>query len=554
MGQKRRVYSYCTILLLVTTLLVPLGIITFSIEGGIWKYSKWWTTDKATQSSSVPPLFNHTFHHVSPETMIASSFLSASQHVLQQQQQEQQPLITEIPQSSIRNSPNHTPVREQMIDTTQPSNHNAHTTNHTRVDPLLPRNLHDDDMALPTWLTSYIEFHRSHMVVVPPRRKRRTHDDGSVLEKFRWNRSHDDNDEHHPTVHMLTYHCHGRSCGGLGDRLAGIVQAFYMAVCTHRLFFIDWHMLTDFVRPHSIPWHADTTTTTTSHHVLREDDNTIWIRAMDDRNNTILREPHTLPNGTHIRLETNLWMGDHFVTSPCWQNYIQQFHEYSSSSSSTPSRWTEHELYRMAFHTLFQWSPEVLQSVTQLRQRAQLLQTSTTANVVVAMHIRTGLLDVPSKIWTTRGNHHVPLPAERHGNPLEWMQFLQCSHKLREGLLALCDTADVSTVVDLYLATDHVSVKEYLQKEDTSIKMILDLNIHHVDQRGSHSDGEMAAWSEFVLLQEALCIVKSHSKYSETAAVLSAHPGCAVYFDDCTHETVMVAIDSVRNHIKLQCT
>jgi hypothetical protein len=157
-----------------------------------------------------------------------------------------------------------------------------------------------------------------------------------------------------------------------------------------------------------------------------------------------------------------------------------------------------------------------------LRQRAQLLETSTTANVVVAMHIRTGLLDVPSKMWTTRGNHLVP-PVERRGNPLEWMLFLQCSHTmLRESLLALCDTTDASTVVDLYLATDHVSVKEYLQKEDTSIKMILDLNIHHVNQQGSHSDGEMAAWSEFV---EALCLVKNHSKYSETAAVLSAHPG-----------------------------
>jgi hypothetical protein len=73
---------------------------------------------------------------------------------------------------------------------------------------------------------------------------------------------------------------------------------------------------------------------------------------MDDRNNTILRGPNTLPNGTHIRLETNLWMGDHFVTSPCWQNYIQQFHEYSTRSS-TPTRWTEHELYRMAsIHSL----------------------------------------------------------------------------------------------------------------------------------------------------------------------------------------------------------
>ena len=39
-------------------------------------------------------------------------------------------------------------------------------------------------------------------------------------------------------VHVLVYECHVH-CGGLGDRISGILSAFYAAVATDRMFVID---------------------------------------------------------------------------------------------------------------------------------------------------------------------------------------------------------------------------------------------------------------------------------------------------------------------------
>jgi hypothetical protein len=404
----------------------------------------------------------------------------------------------------------------QTLSPPTPENDNHSPDAVTKTPLLVPSGSMDH---LPTWLTSYIEFHRKHVISVSKRRGR------EETTTYRLNVS-----DH---VRTLTYHCNGVSCGGLGDRFAGIVQAFYMAVCTGRVFLIDWRMLnggkslTDYIQPHWIQWNLNVANSLDDHEAI--------LRAMDNRDNTFLVEPSSIPQDRNIQLETNLWMGDSFIRSQCWTDIMVQYSD---------SNMTEFQLYRTAFNALFKWSPEVLQSASSLRQRAKLVDSSN----FVAMHIRSGLLD--AKMHGFR-----PIDAHRrhHGSPLEWMQFLQCSQSLQKGIYNLCPS-NQSSVVDVYLASDDASVKKFIWNTDPLVKMIVDMEIFHVDSGKTLYSDDIIAWSELTLLQQALCIVKSHSKYSEASAYLAAAPGCAVYFDDCSDETVAATLSNLRNHKILQCS
>lgn len=403
------------------------------------------------------------------------------------------------------------------------------------------------DDILPLWLSSYIAFHRRHVVPVISRRG---------ANHYQWK-------EGSASTYYLTYHCNGVTCGGLGDRLQGIVQAFYMALCTDRVFLVDWRRrrgrpsssesipvddtdddtnnsnspaLTDYLLPNLLKWYVDDPAMSSTTEEMTSTVQLKFIQAMDNRNDTYLIEPLTLPHSTHIRIDTNLWMEDVYIKSQCWQNYQNRF---LSRTAADTTGVTAQFLYQQAFTALFDWSPAVVQAARALRQRAQLMSEP---HHRVAMHIRTGKLDT--------GRHR-----QRHADPDQWMQFVSCAHTLRDGLLdkqrqISCPDhmKKQNNHIELYLAADHVSVKKALLKEDSSIKTVLDLDIYHLDDlendEMANGRGEMAAWSELYVLRESTCLVMSHSKYSQVAADLSPYH-CVVYFDDCGNEAVQTALASV---------
>ena len=482
----------------------------------------------------------------------------------------------------------HTPI--PVLSETTRSSTDHHSNRHNTVHPMesFP------PMIQPIWLQEYIQFHQTHVtlpVVVSTTRPsngsshRRRRQRKPTL-SYRLNISKNDTTTTNAAtvvIRTLTYYCNGQHCGGLGDRLLGIVQAFYLAICTNRIFVIDYRDLTHYIPPnHFLHWDIDTSN---MDHDDTDDDNTIRIRAMDDRNNPYLLDSCTTMNATYnVHLQTNVWLGDAFIHSPCWQQYLHNFDRGNANDNNNNQRssFTSDELFRIAFHTLFQWSEPLQEAVLTLRQQAELADRTAPANqepydMVVAMHIRTGLLDKNNHIKSsTQSNDNRPY------HPEEWMQFLQCAQKLQTALLVhtRCESVNMrnddnhnddnhtaATTIALYLATDHIAVKDYLtQQGDASIKMIRDLEIHHVDdgKRRRHnplpddhqnSHGEMMAWGELWLLQSSTCIVQSHSKYSAVAGILSRY-GCAIYYDDCSDANVHLAVQQVvlqQNHTRQQC-
>jgi hypothetical protein len=497
---------------------------------------------------------------------------------------------TNAPTTPIRSPPtaSHT---QDAATTRQVDTATDHANNDTFHDRIIPSNalldsVHDESnitdttahhrllrhtpppLQFPDWLTAYLEFHQEHVVPVATTSQRRQRHEGRQQQTPRFQvapRRDGFTTERQTNTHaqprLLTYRCNGQSCGGIGDRLQGIVQTFYMAVCSNRIFTIDWHEraaastnddndksssrtmgLERYVLPSHVHWNAAVLNQAQGEPIL--------IQAMDHRNNSLLIEPHIqLARYDHVLLSTNLWMGDTFVQGSCWQTYRSQFAVAPNEDESAAA------LYRWALNALFQWSPSVVATAATLRQRAQLPDLTTTTQMAatpfVALHIRTGWLG-------DRGAAAQRQAQARHANPAEWSQFLQCGHRVRDALVARwCRSFDNRNdarktrnepTLHLYLASDDRSVKEALLKEDPSLKTVLDLNLHHVDSlsRGdANDDGALAAWSELYLLHQAVCRVQSRSKYSTVAALWSPTAECTLFHDHCGRDVVELAVSSI---------
>jgi len=368
-----------------------------------------------------------------------------------------------------------------------------------------------DHTTLPNWLASYIEFHLQHVVPVLPPHSLRT--------------SHQNQTEHHPkyqlldsdTTKYLRWTCRSAGCGGLGDRLNGILQTFWVAFCTNRVFLLDdYHGSDLLLQPNRIAWRVD-----------RLPPAATQLSSLDNRNHTLLQDPANLPaDSVAIDWQTNLWMEAPNVDSPCWRERL----------STTSAR----DFYRTAFHALFALPPELLRATTQLQEQAGLTtlrkhggqRAAPPRYYYIAMHVRTGLVvgDAAAK------------QKRRHSDPVEWRQFAECGHRLQEALHQHCGDiggGGAALRPELYLAADHTDVKTALLRDDPSIKTVVDLNVVHLDKRardrtnGGVDDAVSVAWSEWNVLREAVCLVMSHSKYSQTAADTMTTPRCALYFDEC---------------------
>jgi len=56
---------------------------------------------------------------------------------------------------------------------------------------------------------------------------------------------------------FLSYYCDGKGCGGVGNRIRGIVSLFYLAMLTNRTFLIHWGgpgKLEDYLEPNQVAW------------------------------------------------------------------------------------------------------------------------------------------------------------------------------------------------------------------------------------------------------------------------------------------------------------
>jgi hypothetical protein len=367
---------------------------------------------------------------------------------------------------------------------------------------------------LPRWLAEYSAFHRDSLLAMQRGMRARVGSTATTQSQDEAN------------TPYLQYICkRGSGCGGLGDRINGMVQTFLTAVCTHRVFFIDAPDLLPYLQPTPLfNWDAGSgkgLMATIPESYQR-------YNLLDDRNHTFLVEPNTMPTDvTAIDVRANLWMDRVFFESACWKDFADQYRGDESPNAERDEDLDRDRVYRTAYTALFQWTPAVTQAVAALREHARL------HSPYIAMHVRTGGL-------LSKNQNPLHPDPPRHTDPDEWRQFLVCARKLQRALQ--CNNNDA---VDLYLAADHRSVKDHLIATDSSIKTALDLNILHLDAK--RTDGDiLSVFAELRLLQESVCLVQSHSKFSQVATDTSTYQ-CAVSVDDCSDVVVQRAVARVKN-------
>lgn len=263
----------------------------------------------------------------------------------------------------------HSLVSDQNLKTTAASSSRADHLYHHDYDG---RSVHSSSTTTfsttrPHWIDSYIQWHQ---------------------EQLRFNAT---------KYSFVMYSCirHGGACGGIGDRLNGMVQSFYTAMCHRRVFLIQYDTpfpLTVALQPNHIRWNATPGGQNIPSVVERID----WMNV---RSYPSLIEPNVLQEKEDLRkargwlIRCNLWMEKTMPTSKCLQQYIQEQEENYRPRSSNPSAKKERQsssrndpfvpdaddLYRWAFDALFQLAEPVMERTRQIQQRTGLAINTTSA-------------------------------------------------------------------------------------------------------------------------------------------------------------------------------
>ena len=414
--------------------------------------------------------------------------------------------------------------------------------------------------SLPRWLQAYIRFHdatlHGHLV--------RTGDDPLMDTRIATTVP----DE----AYYLQWICMG-VCGGTGDRISGILLSFYMALCSHRILVLDWKRptpLSNYFQPNFISWDHSTADLTAiprnqtslsghsnsvgSSNVFADGQQEHSIAAIDGFQNPYILDFDKLPKERHITIRTNVWRDTQNVSQQkCLKSYFQQFHDPLDEADLWDDR-PDKDYYRMAFWSLFRWSPLVMDGVRQAREQlglSRLIPDEKGRPVeilvpYVAVHIRTGRVKNINDL------------IRKESDERTWKTFYQCAKAFQSGMKRICTKSFPAEedIVPIFLAADTSDVKEQFLEWDTdeSIRTLSDMEIFHID-RGRVSDlknreqAELDVFRDLKLLMDSTCLVFLQSKFSRMADWLPPQPRCSALYDKCTEETVRQSL----SHLEGKC-
>mmetsp|Transcript_17423 Transcript_17423/g.25733 ORF Transcript_17423/g.25733 Transcript_17423/m.25733 type:complete len:161 (-) Transcript_17423:24-506(-) len=102
-----------------------------------------------------------------------------------------------------------------------------------------------------------------------------------------------------------------------------------------------------------------------------------------------------------------------------------------------------------------------------------------------------------------------------------------------------------SSIIPIYATTDNEEAKSLIRSKDPKSIKVTTIEPYHIDEsqnRTKATEGNLNAWTEFMLLAEADCIVASRSGFSEVAVRISSmqqqqqrttSSRCYAYFFEC---------------------
>jgi hypothetical protein len=325
---------------------------------------------------------------------------------------------------------------------------------------------------------------------------------------------------------ILRYECN-KQCGGVGDRIHGMLTALTLAICSNRTLNIQSNHpdpLENYLVPNLLHWNATQFHSATT---------PFLINGMNHRSNSnkFMQDPSLLPEAPQtISVRSNTFFRPH--EGPCRRDVSGQ------------------DFADLPFHmfwTLFRFSDAVDARALELTQLANIPE----GHPYVAVHIRTGDQLSFNSSSTNNNNNNDDV---RHASPADLQAFSECGRKLRIGL-ERCVAVVVVVVrrrtasIEIYVASDNSAAKQAMKLKDDHVQTVYDVAIYHNDNddKPRHnsdpsSSAHLDVWAEFKVLVDATCLVYSRSGFSETADEIGARPRCAVRFDQCEDEDVALAL------------
>ena len=380
---------------------------------------------------------------------------------------------------------------------------------------------------VPDWMRAHIEFQQKWIG-----REERFHHGFSTLPWYFVKENY--NNQTRPN--LLVWNCPAQGhCGGLGDRLYGMIMGLYIAMFTGRIYLIqEWnhpnipHPLSDYVRPNHLPWQVNLASETVRQMGM--------LSTMDNREHELLLDP------CGLKADRN----DYFL-----RNNIMTYESKLNQSICFEKYWNKHggridgvPLSNIGFWTLFQFTNRVQEEAQNLLRQSRIMSryhdhsvvTKTIKPMYMAMHVRTG----QGKTWDD---------PERHAGIQTLERFDECAVRLQTAVMNKC-----ATQPDIYVASDNGQAKAFFldrHSHDGTFKANIKMEVFHIDRTKTELLSNILGayeqvWGELKLLVDAACLVMSHSKFSTLAFELSPQqPRCAVYFDECDEERILRALEAL---------
>eukprot|EP00977_Amphora_coffeiformis_P000032 scaffold5_cov169-Amphora_coffeaeformis.AAC.32 len=329
---------------------------------------------------------------------------------------------------------------------------------------------------------------------------------------------------------LLVWNCPAQGhCGGLGDRLYGMIMGLYIAMLTGRIYLIqEWnhpdipHPLWDYVRPNYLPWQANLAPKTVQEMGM--------LSTLDNREHPLLLDP------CGLKVDKQ----DYFL-----RNNIMTYESQLNQNDCFRKYWNEHggrtdnvPLSHTGFWTLFQFTNRVQEETQNLLRQSRIISRhrDQVTPMYMAVHVRTG----QGKTWDD---------PDRHAGIPSLERFDACAVRLQTAVMHKC-----ATLPDIYVASDNAQAKAFFldkHSHDGVFKANIKMEVFHIDRTRTELLRNVLGaynqvWGELKLLVDAACLVMSRSKFSTLAYELSSQqPRCAVYFDECEEEQNLRAVGAL---------
>ena len=362
--------------------------------------------------------------------------------------------------------------------------------------------------------------------------------------------------EQREEVKALVYICH-YNCGGLGDRVSGIVSAFYAAVAMRRLFIIDSSYpvpLNLTLRPtDSLNWDikkflpADTLKWNIMHIFRRRKAVTINGSNSHNQQARVLNSLFAAHKSgvsviffriNRLHVGMNLWKHSSATTrnSNMPEGHLARLRDVWCCKLRPCAELRPSTLMKVAFNTLFTFSPQVLdRAFIMFNDLGLVSQEHGAMKNFVAIHARIGGQTKNLNSWYDPKRHSLD----------DMPEFLKCAHTLIANYSEL-RASDRINSPNIVVFSDSAEFRKRIVELDTTVKHTENTTIMHVDRsviadRKTLESGVVDTYAELYVLSRATCIVGSKSTFSGVASSIftpmSQSQRCYSYFKYCQDTT-----------------